>query len=237
MLKWIYIKTDVKKLYREPMMVLLFLTPLFMAVVFKLLVIFLVPFINNYISFDITLYHPYILSIALLTNPAILGTVMGFMMLDDKDGRIVELISVTPLGRSGYIILRLFFVFISVFFYTFYTYLIVGLVNIPIYNLLILTVLLSLYGSLIGIILFMIATDKVKGLTYMKSLNIIMLFAFADLINIQWIQNFSKAFPTYWITKIIMEPQSFTPLAMGTVVHLIWLAICLLWFSRMQKRS
>lgn len=237
MLKWIYIKTDVKMLFREPMMMLLFLTPVVMALVFKILIVFLVPFINNYISFDITPYHPYILSMALVTNPGILGVVMGFMMLDDKDGKIVKLMSVTPLGRSGYIILRLFFVFISVFFYTFYTYLIVGLVNIPILNLIILTFLLSIYGMLIGIILFALADNKVKGLTYMKSLNILMLFALADLTNIQWIQNFSMTFPTYWITKIIMNPESFTPIFLGMIVSFIWLAICLFSLNLMQKRA
>ena len=86
MIKSIYYKSDLKQLYREPMMVLLFTIPLFMAPLFKALLSFGVPIALGYITFDISLYNPYILSLALLLVPGMLGLVMGFMLLDDKDG-------------------------------------------------------------------------------------------------------------------------------------------------------
>ena len=35
------------------------------------------------------------------------GTATGFMMIDDKDGKIFELMQITPLGRKGYLFNRL----------------------------------------------------------------------------------------------------------------------------------
>lgn len=235
MFKWLYIKTDLKKLIREPMMALIFLFPLLLAVIFKLLLTFLVPWLSSLTGFDAVQNAPYILACALILNPGMLGVVMGFMMLDDKDNNITQLMSVTPLGLSGYIVMRLTFVFISTLIYTLYTYAVVGLHLIPIGTLLYLTLLLALYGSITGMILFSIATDKVKGLTYSKALNMLFVFALADLIHIPWVQVFASLFPTYWITKIITQPTDISVLGFGAAVHLIWFGFCLYHCRRMQR--
>lgn len=235
MLKWIYFKSDLKRLYREPVMALLFMTPIIVTIVFKLMLLYLVPVINNYVMFNVTHYHPYILSFGLLMAPGILGIVMGFMMINDKDGHIVELMSVTPLGKNGHMIIRLSFVFIFTFIYTIFTYIVLGLYLISIGTLLFLTVLLSIYGSLIGMILFSIATDKVKGLTYAKALNIFMLFALGDLIPVPWIRVLCSLFPTYWITRIIMTPTILS-FAIGSVVHIIWFVLFIANFKTQKNR-
>lgn len=234
MLKWIYFKSDLKRLYREPVMALLFMTPIIVTIVFKLMLLYLVPVINNYVMFDVTHYHPYILSFGLLMAPGILGIVMGFMIINDKDGNIVELMSVTPLGKNGHMIIRLTFVFAFTFIYTIFTYIVLGLYLISIGTLLFLTVLLSIYGSLIGMILFNIATDKVKGLTYAKALNIFMLFALGDLIPIPWIRALCSLFPPYWITRIIIN-QDLTSLVMGVIVHIIWFILFTISLNRTKK--
>lgn len=235
MIKWIYFKTDLKKLIREPMMVMLFVLPLFLAIIFKLLLMFLVPWLSSLIGFDAAQNAHYILSCVLILNPGMLGIVMGFMMLDDKDGNITQLMSVTPLGLSGYIIMRLAFVFLSTVIYTLYTYAVLGLYLIPIVTLLYITLLLSLYGSMIGMILFSVATDKVKGLTYAKPLNLMFIFALANLIEIPWVQILASLFPTYWITKIISQPHNLFVLLAGGAVHLIWFGFCLYRYKRLQR--
>jgi hypothetical protein len=224
MLKWIYFKSDLKRLYREPVMALLFLTPIIVTVVFMLILSYIVPIINNYVVFDITNYYPYILAFGLLIAPGILGIVMGFMMIDDKDVHIVELKSVTRLGKNGHIIIRLTLIFIFTFIYTIFTYIVLGIYLISIGTLLFLTVLLSIYGSLIGMILSNIATDKVKGLTYAKALNILSLFALGDLVPVQWIRVMCRLFPTYWVTSIIMN-QDIKALLLGSVMHIIWFVL------------
>lgn len=235
MFKCIYFKTDLKKLFREPIMALLFLFPLLLAIIFKLLLLFLVPWLSSLMEIDITQNVPYILSCILILSPGMLGVVMGFMMLDDKDGNITQLMSVTPLGLSGYIIMRLTFVFVSTFIYTLFTYAVLGMYLIPIAALLYITLLLSLYGSMIGMILFSVSTDKVKGLTYAKPLNLMFVFALANLIDIPWVQILASLFPTYWITKIISQPYNLSVLFFGGTVHLIWFMFCLYRYKHLQR--
>lgn len=228
MINYQHIKNDYRQIIREPIMLLLFILPIFIPVIFKLVLIFLIPFIENYFGFVIVPYHSYILSLTLVLIPAMLGVVTGFMMLDEKDGKISELMSITPLGKMGYLINRLSFSFIATFIYTIFTYYLLNIYHIPILTLLVISPLLGIYAFVIGSILFILSDDKVKGLTYAKGLNIMMLFSLSDLLDQRWLTILSKIFPPYWITKVIQTPNNMMVLLIALLVHGIWLIIILL---------
>ncbi|MDF1616206.1 hypothetical protein [Petrocella sp. FN5] len=234
MLKLIYFKSDLKQLFREPMMTLLFFIPLIMAPLFKIILLIGVPFLQRFVTFSVENYHDYILAFVLLMVPAMLGIVMGFMLLDDKDGKIIELLSVTPFGRNGYLIVRLSFVAMATLIYTFYTYWIMGLYRLPILILIYIGLLMCTYGASIGMIFFNLATDKVKGLTYAKGLNLMLFFVLVDLLHIPWLTFLAGFFPTYWIYKIIENKGTAIPIVLGLTVHVVWF-IMLLWITRIRK--
>ncbi|PKM96212.1 MAG: hypothetical protein CVU84_00410 [Firmicutes bacterium HGW-Firmicutes-1] len=218
-----HIKNDFKQLVREPMMLLLFCLPLVIFAVFKAMIVFLIPFLYEYIDFDLSDYYLYILSLVLILTPGMLGIVTGFMMLDERDGKIAELMSVTPLGRSGYLYNRLSFAFVATVIYTFMGYFIVDIYKLPLLVVFLLSVLLGIFSMILGMIIFTIATDKVKGLTYAKGLNIMLFFCLTDLLNERWLTNFSMLFPTYWITEIIQNPKSLQVFGIALFVHLLWI--------------
>lgn len=234
MIKSIYYKSDLKQLYREPMMVLLFTIPLFMAPLFRALLSFGVPIALAYITFDISLYKPYILSLALLLVPGMLGIVMGFMLLDDKDGRIIELLSITPLGTSGYLFIRLSFVSFSSFIYVIYSYFVLQIFIITIPVFILLSIYLAVFSAIIGLIFINLATDKVKGLTYAKGLNLMIILILADLLHSPIVSFFAGFFPSYWIYKIIESSGSLFSLCMGFIVHGLWI-IALLYITYVLK--
>ncbi|PKM67548.1 MAG: hypothetical protein CVU95_07505 [Firmicutes bacterium HGW-Firmicutes-2] len=236
MLKLIYFKSDLKQLFREPMMTLLFFIPIIMAPLFKIILALGVPFLQRYVTFSVEAYHNYILAFVLLMIPAMLGVVMGFMLLDDKDGKIIELLSVTPFGRNGYLIVRLSFVAMATLIYTFYTYLVMGLYILPILILFFIGLLLCFYGASIGMIFFNLATDKVKGLTYAKGLNVMLFFILVDLLHIPWLTFLAGFFPTYWIYRIIENKGTTIPIVFGLTVHIVWFII-LLWITDKRKIS
>ncbi len=217
-----------KKIWREDVIAIIFLAPIVIMVLFRLIISFLLPYLATLLDFNIAEYEKYILSLVLFISPSMLGMVMGFMLIHDKDNKIVELMSVTPMGKQGYLIIRLSFVFLFTFIYTLYGYLVIGLYLIPIGTLLYITVLLSIYSTIFSLLLFRVATDKVKGLTYAKGLNVLMIFAFARLFDTPWITILSAFFPSYWITEIIIKPNDFLILSLGLVVHVVWFGICLL---------
>ncbi|MBN2853639.1 MAG: hypothetical protein JXQ23_12965 [Clostridia bacterium] len=222
MIKLIHFKSDLKHIFREKIILLLFLIPLMIPVLFRLMTELLVPFLNRYITFSILPYQSYILSATLLMTPFSLGVVMGFVMLDDKDGKISELMSITPNGRLGYIVNRMMMIAVFTFIYTCFSYYVLHIYLISLLTLLYISFLLCFYGSTLGLILFTIASDKVKGLTYAKGLNILLLFAFADLLHSRWLTYLAYLFPPYWITKIIEQPTNFIYVISGLITILCW---------------
>ena len=80
------LKSDLKHMIREPIIGLMFFVPIIISIVFKLADLYLVPVIEMNFSVDIGFYYIYILSAIFVISADMIGVVIGFMMLDDKDG-------------------------------------------------------------------------------------------------------------------------------------------------------
>lgn len=218
-------KADIRMIIREPILLLFMVLPVFIFVVFKLLIKIGAPIIYTTLNITISNYYGYILTGVLLMTPSMLGTVAGFMMIDERDARISELISITPIGYRGYILNRLGIPFIGSVFYTIVAYYFLNIYYLNPFLLGYLSILLGLQGILIGFILYIIADDKVKGLTYAKGMSIFTVLAMADLIRIPWVIIIAGFTPFYWITRIVMDHNKALPIIVASVVHGIYLMI------------
>ena len=235
MLQLIHLKNDIKQIMRDPIMAIMLVAPLFLIIVFKLLIIFLIPFIYAQTGFDVSPYSQYILASVLLINSGMLGIVTGFMMIDERDGNIAELMSITPLGMSGYLINRLSFASILSVTYCIISCYALNAVGLALASVLFLSVLSAIYSAIIGLLIFSGADNKVKGLTYAKALNALILFAFTDLFSLNWLTWLSWFFPPYWITMIIKSPHSLLIKGIALLVHAGWLWILILRYWRKKS--
>ncbi len=226
------IKADIKLIQREPVLMMLTALPLFIFVFIKLMLVFGTPLLMLYTGFDLSPYNAYILATTLLLSPFMLGTVVGFLMIDEKDARIYELISITPVGYSGYILNRLLLPMVGSILYTFVGYLILNIYSLSFALLAYMAVLLGIEGAMLGFLLFYIADDKVKGLTYSKGLGVFMFFVFADLIDIKWIRWLASILPFYWMVRIIRDPNPAFAAGMAAMLHILYFISIL----RMSKK-
>jgi hypothetical protein len=168
-------------------MTLLLVAPLLLIIVFKIFEVFLIPFLMQKTGFDVMPYASYVFSFILLMNSGMLGIVTGFMMLDERDGNIAQLLEITPLGRSGYLVNRLSFASILSIVYCLVSFAVFSLVALPFYSVMLLCLLSAIYTAIIGLLIYSGADDKVKGLTFAKGLNSLVLFAFTDLFALNWL--------------------------------------------------
>jgi hypothetical protein len=83
---------------------------------------------------------------------------------------------------------------------------------------------MSVLSVIIALCLFLIATDKVKGLTYAKALNLFSLFTLVDLLELDWLSALSHTIPTYWVTKIVQSPTNAWILLLAFAVSGTWVA-------------
>lgn len=230
---FIQIKQEIKQLLRDPIMGILFLCPFIIPLVFSAILILGNPLLKKHIEIDLWKYTTYIQSLAFLLPPGIMGIIVGFRLLDDKDQHIAELMQVTPWGLKKYVLFRLFFVFFLTIFYCIYSYVVLPLISINPVTLLLVSLLCGIFGISLGLILFLFAPDKVKGLTYAKGLNLIMIFVFSDIIPIPFINSIALFFPTYWIS-ILLKSFLWKNIIFATGVHLIWLFF---FFFLIRKRK
>lgn len=225
MIRKVHFINDVRQVLRDSVMASLLMAPLLLIVVFKILLVFVVPAVSVRTGFDVTPWYPWVLSFVLILNAGMLGVVTGFMMLDDKDGNIAELMAVTPVGRSGYLLNRLSFTAGLSIFYTILTYSVLGIVSLNAFSVMLLSLLLAVYSATIGLLLFSGAENKVKGLTFSKALNLLILFAFADLFSLKWFTIVAWFFPPYWISQVIINPFLFQVVVIAVAVHIGWLVL------------
>jgi len=224
----VHLRNDLRQIARDPVMLILMLAPLLIVVVFRLLITFLIPFLSVRTEIVFTEWYPYLLSFVLLMIPGLLGIVTGFLMLDDRDGHIEELYSVTPMGHDMYLINRLALSALLSVVYTFVTYFVLQVWEMPVFTLFYLSLMLASESAIIALLLYKGADDKVKGLAYAKGLNILNLFAFADLFSLKWLTGLAWFFPSYWITSLIMNPHILINYSVALIVHGIWLALLII---------
>lgn len=235
MLRSIHLKNDLKQILRDPIMAVLMVAPLLLIIAFKLMVLYLIPFIETNIVFDVTPYLNYVFVFVVMMCGAMLGIVTGFMMIDERDGKIAELMSVTPLGRSGYLFNRLLFAATFSVFYSILSYYVLNVVELPLITILFVSLLSSGYSIIIGLLIFTFADDKVKGLTFAKAINSLSLFAFTDLLALKWLTVLSWFFPPYWITLVVQSPHSLLVYGLALLINLGWLFVLIKQFLKRES--
>lgn len=235
MMRTAALKADIRLITREPVLVLFSLMPISIAVLFKVLAAFVLPQVQRWIPFSVSDYYGYWLAMTFLLTPGMLGTVAGFLMLDERDAGIYALMSITPTGYIGYITHRLAVPFCGGIIYTLLGYYIVEFFPVRFPVLLMVGVECGLLGAAIGLLLFGLAEDKVQGLTYSKALSAFTVLAAADVIRVPWVSMAAAFTPFYWITRLIHQPHSLYAFAMSAGVTVLWMVFSFyLWKRSIQ---
>lgn len=205
-------------------MILFVFLALFLIFIFKLIIVVGAPLLFEYTEFDLLVYKPYLLTMTYMMQPMILGMVIGFFMIDEKDAQIFELLRVTPLGFNGYMVNRLLIPVILTNIFMVIAYSLIGSqVHHPV-MLIPIGLLLSIQTIGMGIFIALVSEDKVKGLTNTKAISALSLFGFTNLIPIVSVKVIGRLIPQYYIAQLIVAPSILIVLV-GILIHVIWLGL------------
>lgn len=224
--------SDLKNIFREPIILIMYMVPGLLLVVTKLFIHIGQPLLMTHLNFNFQDYYIYLMAMVLSLSSGMLGAATGFMMLDDRDAKIYELLEITPIGRKGYLINRMMIPLILMVLYSLIAFLVVPF-KVSMITAVILIFSLGLLMMIFAMILFFLSDDKVKGLTYAKGLNLVMLGALVDLTENPLLINLSKIFPTYWLT-VILENKSLLLTLIGVSVHGLWFLVLMVFFLKKQ---
>jgi len=224
---------DLKNIRRDSLLIYMLLIPWLAVILLRTLL----PAIDRWFTASyhtpVEVYFPLILSFFfVLEIPLVFGLVFGFLLLDEKDARILTALQVTPVTVENYVRYRFVSTFLFSAIYIILTLWATGLVNT--YHLFrVIPVALLSGGLAIFVMLFLIsfANNKVEGLALMKGMGILML---GPLVAYFWESNWQLALgllPSYWPAKaywmISAGDKAWPYIAMGSIYisFLVWLLL------------
>ncbi len=190
----IIVKSDFKNIIRDKSILMI----LFLPIVFWILLRFVPPYGEKYFPV-IQEYRAYFLSLFCLLSPVLLGFILSFLILEEKDQNLVPLFQVLPLSIHKFMVIRvcliLFFSFVSGLLLITTT----GLIHISLWKAVALAFACSFTGPANAFIITAIARNKIEGVTLFKLLSLLLLAPIAGLFIPSDISLFFGLIPYYWI--------------------------------------
>jgi fluoroquinolone transport system permease protein len=231
------LRLDARNLLRDPMLLLITCLPILVAILMRFFIPFLARLVMEHLNFDLQPWYALITSFFLMLGPLMYGWVIGFMLLDERDENILEYISVTPLGKTGFLSYRTGLPILLSFVMAFVLVALIGLVPFAPLRILPVALLAAIEAPILALFLAAFAGNKVEGLALGKGVG----FAFmaplaAVFIPMPW-QYLAGVLPPYWVAKLFIAADIevinlVLLLAAGLIVHSFWLVWMLRKFNR-----
>ncbi|AZO94530.1 ABC transporter permease [Halocella sp. SP3-1] len=218
-------QNDLKNITRELMLIYI----MFIPIIFAILIRYGVPILREEFleKFDLVNYYPLITGYFILLVPVLIGIVAGFLVLDERDEGIVQVLILTPLSKKGYLIYRIFMPMLISLFYILILTPVLGLVEVSIRSLIILGLLSMLESPITALFLTAFAGNKVEGLAFSKGLGLLMLLPLLRFSKSKW-TILLILIPFYWPVQgflVIGEQGFYLSILAGFLVHLLFLFI------------
>lgn len=184
---------------KDAMLFIICLAPLMCGALFK----FGIPAAEKLINLE-SYYLLFDLLLAVLT-PMMISYVSSMVILGDIDEGITRYIAVTPLGKSGYLISKLVFPLSVSFFITIIVLMIFSLTEIALMQIIGISILTSLLGLIMSMMVISISANKVEGMAVIKLSGITMIGIPAAFLTAEGVQYMFFFLPSLWIAKFSMQ--------------------------------
>lgn len=215
------IVSDVKNIKRDPTLLMLWVVPfiLFLAIRLGL------PVLQQWVPGSIP-FTSAILGLFGLLNASFPGFIMAFMLLDEKDLKLLPVIKTTPVSLSGLLLIRLLFLSFSGLLTTFILLYYNGCQLFTLWGAVQLSLLCVLNAPPLLLLMATLARNKIEGLTFMKGANIVMILPVIVLLIEYPLRHLTAVLPAYWVYAWLQFPPHQNGLFLsGVLVLLLYNAV------------
>jgi len=224
---------DFRSIFRDD-----FLKYFFLAVplLFILILVVAIPILMKEFPV-ISDYTHIILSFFALELPMIIGFVISFMMLDEKDYRVFTVLRVMPVSLFQFLFYRLFFAVFFTFLFVFIMLYFNNLHHIPVDVILLNSLIFALITPVVVLLEVTYASNKVTGFTIFKGLNfILMLPVVSFFVNSEW-NRVIGVIPTYWSLNSLVHFINQDPFTTDAIISIIYSIVLIVLLSFLFKRK
>ncbi|MEL6534429.1 MAG: hypothetical protein AAFQ98_03400 [Bacteroidota bacterium] len=224
---------DVRNVVRDRLLLMIFFVPAILLGFVR----GVMPLILEHYP-DVADYQHLILMLATAQIPTTFGLVAAFVMLDEKDERVFEVLRSLPVSSYRFIGFRLGWVFGFTAIGAAIFLSLSGLMELSLLSVLQASLLYGILSVILTLFIVTYTANKVEGLAVFKGLNIAMYLPVLPWVwDNAWLQVLA-AMPSYWPFRIIAEAQATGEaphlwFGIGLVVLLLFVMILL---SQFRKR-
>lgn len=194
-----FLKSEMKKWSRDSMMGFMAVYP----IIFGFLGRYLLPWLSKRYGFNFVPFTDLILVILVLLVPISFGALIGFSILDDRDDDVLTNIMVTPLSIHQFLGFRLVAVYVICFIATVFVIWFSKVGNIPMKNIISISLFASLESTISGLLINCFARNKIEGFAVMKAGGSVIIFPIMALFFGNIKELFFSFAPGFWPAKAI----------------------------------
>lgn len=207
------VRADLANLARDPMLLAAGVAPLLVAV----LVMFGFDPLAAAVAGFVELDRPLVVGAALLLAPLLMGFVVGFLLVEEHEERILDAVAVTPLGNSGFLRHRLA---LPAVVGTGAALLVGGLVGeLSAVALAAVAVLAGATATLVTMTMAVIARDRVQALAVSKLTGFLVVAAVAFQSVEGWWRVPLGVLPATWLVETAVSSTVLQPFLLGVATH------------------
>jgi fluoroquinolone transport system permease protein len=229
------IKGDWRIIGRDPMLLLCVIAPILLILVAVLVLPQISDLTGRLLNFPLKPYFPVLRLFIFPLTPMLFGMAYGFILLDERDGGLISYLAITPLGKSGYLQIRMLLpVAVSIIISIVYLVITGFMQLLSVAEITAISLITSMEAPLVVLILGAYAGNKVEGMAISKGIGIIMLPMLVDYFlpgSWRWIMSVS---PLWWIERAVFANDLYRwlYLAGAAFTHLIYLTFLYRKFER-----
>lgn len=227
---------DAHSVRRDALLRWFIFLPLILVLGFRILMPLATRLVWDRLAFDLHPYYPLAGSFLYLILPMLVGMVLGFLLLDQRDDHTLTALQVTPLSLNGYLAYRISLPLLIA--------LVMTLITVPLAGLGLVNPLAHLAAALcaaplapmFALFTAAFAQNKVQGFAVMKAASVVNIPPFiAFFIHSGWQWLFGLV-PTYWPVKVYwllqaIDPRGWLTLGLGLGYETLVIVLLLRWFN------
>jgi len=230
------VRADAKRLTRDPFLLFMIGYPWLLALALR----HLLPWLNQHLADRLTLsdYYPVAACLVALLAPNVMGIVLGFQLLEEKDEGSLVAVAVTPVSLDQYFLYRAtLYALVSVPLVV-VLHELAGVVALPPGQLALVALAATPIAPLSALIIAGFAGNQVEGFAVMKGSGFLLMGPLASFFIVHPWDLLVGILPTYWPIKAYFAAIQGPPAMfwVSLVVSLVYPLACVVLLYRLFRR-
>lgn len=192
---------------RDPSQVLLSAVPFLMWGGLRVLVPVIRDLIEKYLRFDVTPHLPFFYSFIIFVPAMMGGMLIGFLLIDDRDSGILLYWSVTPAGKTGFLLFRCTVPLVLGYFFTIIFLTLPAFITIGHFQRFLVSFIAALNGIIITLVLGAFAGNKIEAMAIAKALGILEIGPIVGYLVPEPWAYIAGILPPFWISRAFLAFQ------------------------------